>query len=481
MRCAWTLVVILLSCAGCADKASPAAVAAARPAAGAYRSVQIDGVKHIRQKPDFCGEAVTASWLDKLGEPYDQDDVFAISGMSPARGMGATTREMKTALERLGFDTGQGWYSVAADDADAQLENLFVEMLDDLNRGIPSIVCTHFDDSPNTSEHFRLVLGYDAERDEVIFHDPAVSDGAYKRMARPQLKRLWPLKYDESKWTVVRMRLEGKRDVPPPPKHEGFTPADYAQHVMKLRERLPRGFTLVLEPPFVVVGNEAPDVVRRRAAGTVRWSVDKLKRAFFRKDPNEIIDVWLFGDDKSYQHHAVAMWGEPPGTPYGYYSRENHAMVMNIATGGGTLVHEIVHPFIESNFAASPAWFNEGLGSLYEQSAERDGRIVGLTNWRLAGLQRAIRAGRVPSFRTLTATSTHQFYDKDPGTNYAQSRYLLYFMQEQGLLRSFYTAFTLNQKSDPTGYETLKQVLGEEDMADFMDRWQRWVLRLRFR
>ena len=42
---------------------------------------------------------------------------------------------------------------------------------------------------------------------------------------------------------------------------------------------------------------------------------------------------------------------------------------MNIATGGGTLVHEIVHPFMAANFEQCPSWFNEGLGSLYEQSA----------------------------------------------------------------------------------------------------------------
>ena len=57
-------------------------------------------------------------------------------------------------------------------------------------------------------------------------------------------------------------------------------------------------------------------------------------------------------------------------------------------------------------------------------------RIRGLTNWRLPGLQRAIRDGALPSFRALTATSEAQFYGADPGTNYAQARYLLYYLQE---------------------------------------------------
>ena len=58
------------------------------------------------------------------------------------------------------------------------------------------------------------------------------------------------------------------------------------------------------------------------------------------------------------------------------FMNADNALVMNIATGGGTLVHEIVHPFMEANFPACPSWFNEGLGSLYEQSGARDGRIV---------------------------------------------------------------------------------------------------------
>ena len=111
----------------------------------------------------------------------------------------------------------------------------------------------------------------------------------------------------------------------------------------------------------------------------------------------------------------------------------HQALVMNIATGGGTLVHEIVHPFMAANFPGCPSWFNEGLASLYEQCGEREGRIRGETNWRLPGLQQAIRADRVPSFESLMSTTTRQFYDKDPGTNYSQARYLCYYLQEQGM------------------------------------------------
>ncbi len=152
---------------------------------------------------------------------------------------------------------------------------------------------------------------------------------------------------------------------------------------------------------------------------------------------------------------------------------------MNIETGGGTLVHEIVHPFIEANFPDCPAWFNEGLGSLYEQSGEQDGHIYGYTNWRLPGLQSAISARAVPTFKTLTATTTQAFYNEDKGTNYGQARYLCYYLQEQGLLVKFYKEFYANRKTDPTGYQTLQAVLSEPDMNAFQQKWEKFVLDLK--
>jgi hypothetical protein len=468
-----------------AAQAAPAATSAGAAAAGApasgasYRSVLIERVPFIRQQPDFCGEAVAASALRALGRPYDQEDVFAFTGMDPARGMGATTRELKVALDAIGFKTGGGWALVAADEAAPGLERQFAALHADLGRGIPSIVCTHFDSSPGTTEHFRLVLGYDAERDEIIYHDPALDQGAYLRMTRERLLALWPLQYTPERWTVIRLRLEPGTLRDPLPRR-GRGPAELAQHVRRLRSTLPESFSVVVEPPFVVIGDEPAAQVRERAESTVRWAVARLKQDYFAEDPKEILDVWLFADAESYRSHAKRLFGGEPHTPYGYYSEKHHALVMNIATGGGTLVHEIVHPFMETNFPSCPAWFNEGLGSLYEQSSSRDGHIVGLTNWRLAGLQRAIRAGGLPSFEALSRTSSTEFYEQDPGTHYAQARYLAYYLQEQGLLVPFYQRFRTSAAQDPTGYQTLRAVLGHPDMAVFQRQWERYVLGLRF-
>ncbi len=238
---------------------------------------------------------------------------------------------------------------------------------------------------------------------------------------------------------------------------------DLDQHISELKKKLPSNdFSIVIQPPFVVVGDEPLPIVQQRADDTIKWAVEKLKQDFFTKDPEEILDIWLFKDATSYEKHTRLIFKDEPSTPYGYYSSSHKALIMNIATGGGTLVHEIVHPFIEANFPECPPWLNEGLGSLYEQP----------------GLQQAIKAGNVPSFKTLMSMDSKAFYNDDRGINYAQSRYLCYYLQERGLLVRFYKQFHAQQKNDPGGYKSLKKVLAEPDMDRFKRKWEKYVMNL---
>jgi hypothetical protein len=277
-----------------------------------------------------------------------------------------------------------------------------------------------------------------------------------------------------------------RKTVPPIVAAKGETAAAaMKEHIEKLKKKLPNGdFTLVEARPFVVIGDDESDEVRRRAEQNVRWAVKMLKKSYFTKDPPVVIDIWLFKDKESYETNAAELFGKKPDTPYGYYSAEHRALVMNISTGGGTLIHEIVHPFMAANFPACPSWFNEGLASLYEQCGEQNGEIHGYTNWRLAGLQSAIAKKKVPSFKTLCATTTDEFYSQDKGTNYAQARYLCYYLQQEDLLKTYYKKFRANCAKDPTGYKTLQEVLGrqgDDEMNAFRKEWEEWVLQLRFR
>ena len=94
-------------------------------------------------------------------------------------------------------------------------------------------------------------------------------------------------------------------------------------------------------------------------------------------------------------------------------------------------------------------------------------------------MQKAIRADRVPSVEQLCDTTAGAFYTADPGTNYAQARYLCYYLQQNGLLVKFYNEFVTHQTQDPSGFKSLQKVLGERNMVAFQRRWEKFVLDLR--
>jgi hypothetical protein len=48
------------------------------------------------------------------------------------------------------------------------------------------------------------------------------------------------------------------------------------------------------------------------------------------------------------------------------------------------------------------------------------------------------------------------------------------------LLIKYYHEFAANAKTDPTGYNTLKNILGEPDMKSFQKKWETFVMQLRF-
>ena len=253
--------------------------------------------------------------------------------------------------------------------------------------------------------------------------------------------------------------------------------AEYDGHVADLLADAPPGFTAVAVPPFVVVGDGAPRDVRADAAEIVAWAVARLKADYFPLDPSPIVDIWIFDGEASYRHHVNVLFGGLPPSPYGYYSPCDDAIAVDITLGGGTVVHEMVHAFVEANFPDCPTWFDEGLASLYEHTEDDAGHIRGRINWRLPRLQEAIRSGAAPRIDELVATSRGEFYDGQ-AASYAAARYLLYYLQERGVLRRYYHRFRETRESDPTGLAALQSVLGERDVRAIQAQWVAFVAHL---
>ncbi len=441
---------------------------------------EVTGVRFIHDAR-FPGEACAVMALRAQGAALTLDDVFDAAALAPASGCGVGPSELDRALRSLKTSPGECWHPLAGDER-ATVDRAWTELLAELREDAPVALYVGRGVGPQPGDGaFIVVLA--ARDDVVIFHDPARELGASRSIPIARLRERWAARDDDGARGIWLYRPRPAELALPSATSRRRARA-YVEPATRTRERaraLPGRFRVAVERPFVIATDGPASFHARYVTGTVRWAVEHLERDFFAREPSEVVVIWLFKSRASYVGNNKRLFRRAPFTPFGYYDPARHELVMNIATGTGTLTHELVHPYMAANFPARPPWFDEGLASLYEQPAERDGRMVGLTNWRLQGLQGALRRGRVRDIKALTA-SGQRFRTHNSAVNYAYARYLCYYLQERQLLRAYYHAFVARQAQDPTGYETLKTTLGADDdgMTEFQREWERFVLGLRY-
>lgn len=247
----------------------------------------------------------------------------------------------------------------------------------------------------------------------------------------------------------------------------------------EMKKALDGSFLVERDGIFLVAGNVSRAKFDRIRRFTIERSARAMWNAYFQKKPDYPITVYLFRDDRSYRHWAKKLFGDTKVSHFGYYRPWDHTLVMNIGTGTGTLVHEMTHALMKPDFPNVPTWFDEGLASLHEQCQVQRDTIIGLENWRLAGLQKAIKGGRLVPLTKLVATSAADFRGRNMGLHYAEARYLVLYLQRKGLLRRFYRQFRDGHKADPTGAKTLAKLTGKS-IAELEKEWLPWVMKLRF-
>ncbi len=257
----------------------------------------------------------------------------------------------------------------------------------------------------------------------------------------------------------------------------GITAADVAKEAARIEKNVPDSFVIVESPPFVVVGNLSENEINRYVERTIQSASSAFNKQFFDKKPDEVIKIYLFKDNKSYRYYAKKLFNDDPTTPYGYFTSGRNRLVMNIGTGGGTLVHELFHSLVRYDFPNIPDWANEGMASLYEQCNISNSRIKGAINWRFPILIKHLKNGDCIGLENLVAQKNNEFYNKDNGSNYAVARYFCMYMQEKGLLEKFYRQFRKNGEKDPTGKKTLEKLLGKSVTRIEKD-WLEWVRQL---
>ncbi len=243
----------------------------------------------------------------------------------------------------------------------------------------------------------------------------------------------------------------------------------------ELRERLGDNCQVIERSPFVIAGDLNASHLHDWYEKTIGPAARAMAESYFRIRPDEPITVLLFSGEHSYDHFARTLYGDAQISVYGYYKRGHRVLVMNAATGAGTVVHELTHALADFDCPQIPHWFNEGLASLHEQCRIRsdESGIDGLENWRLPILQQAIEQQRLRSLESLITADDFRMHDV--ALNYAQARYFCMWLQRQGLLESFFERWRANQAVDPMGGEAARSLFPPHEWSDIDRDFQRWV------
>lgn len=264
----------------------------------------------------------------------------------------------------------------------------------------------------------------------------------------------------------------------------------------ELRRSAPGGARVSVIGRFAIVTTAGQtDAELQRMAAQLDRYVDFLNREYALSLPAQYITLYLLPNISAVRQVADRVHGlDVSPSTLGYSFQDDLSAVGMIrGTQSGTLMHELFHLLVRSSFGDIPQWLDEGIASLYEVSAEQNGRYVGLPNWRGRVLDNAWNLR--PSISEVVASPWFAFDRVDGGgggymmpaeraaVHLATARYLTLYLQERGELTRIFNAFRTRDPGaydDPgrAGVAIVEQGIGDMGRAqrDY-DIWLRQVVR----
>ncbi|MGA1870856.1 MAG: hypothetical protein ACMUJM_20155 [bacterium] len=239
-------------------------------------------------------------------------------------------------------------------------------------------------------------------------------------------------------------------------------------------QELGREYELLIDPPFVLAGNMSRSQLEYYLNNTIYKASMALWKKFFDKHPKRPIRILLFANERSYRSQTKILYGDNDVSYFGYFRPDERTILMNISTGDGTLVHELTHALMAPDFPICPVWFEEAMGSLFEQCSLENDDIRGLMNWRFPILQRAINNNELIPLIDLLKVNRTEFEGEYRDLYYAEARYLALYLQEKEVLVEFYKAFRDVHQTDLFGHATLEHITGKK-LEILQKEWIHWT------
>lgn len=215
------------------------------------------------------------------------------------------------------------------------------------------------------------------------------------------------------------------------------------------------------DDPYVVIAAGGAAAGKETTA-ILRTIADLHGKTLFTNQARGGFIVVLTDDAEAFA--ALRGGGPEAGGSAGFYNHGTRTLVIRRGTGTGTIAHEFTHALhfadMEALGQTHPIWIREGLGSLYEESSPKADRLVGLVNWRLPPLKKALADGKTFPLRAFLENSERCFAERT-GVAYAMARYLCFFLQEKQVLFPWYAGYCRNFADDRQGIRSLEEAYGK--------------------
>lgn len=246
-----------------------------------------------------------------------------------------------------------------------------------------------------------------------------------------------------------------------------------------LRKRISLHINVLVKPPYVLMGDYETETLEALHQKTILPIQHALSISYFDTQPDQPITIITLSSKERYQQVADELDQRKTGSYYGYFRSDEMRIVLNLATGSGTMGHELTHALAQVDFPEMPEWFDEGLASLHEQCefSEEGNQLRGTSNWRSQLLLSALDRELLPELTTLVQQI--RISKKQEALTYAYARYFCLYLQQKKLLSPFYRKLRTNQKSDQTGVRTLEQLLNVNQLSEVDADFQKWLSEFR--
>lgn len=248
-----------------------------------------------------------------------------------------------------------------------------------------------------------------------------------------------------------------------PELEETFPNFDYNSIIKSQSKLIPDGMSITKFKYFVIFSDMNDELTYKLIDSDVRNTIDAMSNNYVNKLPDKVTPIYLFGEYDNYKEFVLKNYdiAEHDISPYGFFKISKNVIVIRYVSWKGSILHEITHCFIKADFPDAPSWFDEGFAALNEKSIYKNGNLVGDFSLRIIPLRRALSEDKYTGLEHLMETDDAELYGPRTSFYYAQARYLLMYLQENGMLEKYYKHFRDTYKDNNTGITQLKEITGK--------------------